>query len=60
MKTTLETSSSPGFTKNSMYVMPRRGSSTRVAFTAFLGWGVPRVTAHPSRGWERGWQVLNV
>lgn len=39
MKTTRETSSSPGFTKNSMYVMPRRGSSTRVAFTAFLGWG---------------------
>lgn len=36
MKTTRETSSSPGFTKNSMYVMPRRGSSTRVAFTAFL------------------------
>lgn len=39
MKTTRETSSSPGFTKNSMYVMPRRGRSTRVAFTAFLRWG---------------------
>lgn len=36
MKTTRETSSSPGFTKNSMYVIPSRGSSTRVAFTAFL------------------------
>lgn len=29
-------SSSPGFTKNSMYVIPSKGRSTRVAFTAFL------------------------
>lgn len=65
MKMTRETSSSPGFTKNSMYVMPRRGSSTRVAFTAFLRWGGvgrPRVTAHPRRGeegraWGEGCQV---
>lgn len=54
MKTTRETSSSPGFTKNSMYVMPRRGSSTRVAFTAFLRevGRRPRVTAHPCKELE--------
>lgn len=63
MKTTRETSSSPGFTKNSMYVMPRRGRSTRVAFTAFLRWGGvgrPRVTTHPRReeeGWTWGWSA---
>lgn len=58
MKTARETSSSPGFTKNSMYVVPRRGSSTRVAFTAFLrrggAGGGGRVTAHPKRAEEGG------
>lgn len=58
MKTTRETSSSPGFTKNSIYVMPKRGSSTSVAFTAFLGCrgagGETQSHSPPQRGLEGG------
>lgn len=57
MKTTRETSSSPGFTKNSMYVMPRRGSSTSVAFTAFLGCGVAGGETQSHSPLQRGLRV---
>lgn len=55
MKTTRETSSSPGFTKNSIYVMPKRGSSTSVAFTAFLGCRRGDPESQPTPKGTGGW-----